>query len=333
MLRILLPDGLEQVGIDVLEEAGLEVIDWTSGQGEGLRDALLAVDGCIIRSSTRLTADVLGPTGRLKAVVRAGVGLDNIDLDAASRVGVAVMNTPNGNTTSAAELTIALMLALARRLPDADRSTKSGRWERAKLVGMQVAHKTIGIVGLGRIGQKVARLGRGLDMVPIGFDSCLDPEVSKSLGLETTNDLGTLLRRCDFLTVHVPLNAATRGLISAEDLRLLKPTAFVLNVARGGVIDEYALAEALRSGQIAGAAVDVFTSEPIPSGHPLLDAPNVILTPHLGASTREAQEAVAREAAGLLVRFLMGGDTGIAIDLQPHQDEDEMATTAAGPSA
>jgi D-3-phosphoglycerate dehydrogenase len=238
-------------------------------------------------------------------------------VDAATRKGVLVMNTPGGNTVSTAEQTIALLFALARHTPAADASTRAGKWERNKFVGTQLAGKTIGVVGLGRIGREVARRCAGLDMKVVGYDPFLAAAGAAQLGVETTSDLPSLLPKCDFLTVHTPLTEETRDLIGAKQLAMLPKGARVLNCARGGIINEVALAEALKSGHLAGAALDVYIEEPIPADHPLLKLPNVVVTPHLGASTVEAQVSVAKEAAQLISDYLLRGAVGFAVNMPP----------------
>jgi D-3-phosphoglycerate dehydrogenase / 2-oxoglutarate reductase len=315
MPRVLVSDKLESPGLDLLRQAGIEVDDRAGLTGPALQEAIRAADGVIVRSGTRITADLLDNPGKLRAVVRAGVGVDNIDVAAATRKGIVVMNTPGGNTISTAEHTVAMLMALARHIPGADTSTHSGKWERGKFVGAQLAGKTLGVVGLGRIGREVARRAAGLDMKVLGFDPLLAPEQATKLGIESTTDLASLLPRCDFVTVHTPLTDETRNLLGAKELALLPRGAQVLNCARGGIINEEALAEALRSGHLAGAALDVFVQEPPPPDHPLLILPNVVLTPHLGASTVEAQVSVAREAAQLLIDYLTRGVVQYAVNM------------------
>src|SRR5262249_25106108 len=264
--------------------------------GAALQEALRAADGMIVRSGTRVTAELLENPGKLRAIVRAGVGTDNIDDKAATRRGIVVMNTPSGNTISTAEHTITMLLALARQVPAADASVHQGKWERNKFVGTQLAGKTLGVVGLGRVGREVARRAAGLDMKVIGFDPFLAPERAGQLGIEAVPGLDQLLPGCAFLTVHTPLTDETRGLIGARELALMKRGSRVLNCARGGIIAEDALLEALRSGHLAGAALDVFVAEP-PGAHPLLKLPNVVITPHPGASTVRAQTPGAPGAA------------------------------------
>ncbi len=315
MPRVLISDKLEAPGLDLLRRAGFELDERHGLTGAALQEAVRAADGVIVRSGTRITAELLDNPGRLRAIVRAGVGVDNIDVGAATRRGILVMNTPGGNTVSTAEHTLTLLLAVARHTPAADASVRQGKWERGKFVGCQLAGKTLGVIGLGRIGREVARRAAGLDMKVVGYDPFLAPAGATQLNLETVADLGTLLPRCDFLTVHTPLTEETRDLIGARELALLPPGARVLNCARGGIINEEALAEALRAGRLAGAALDVFVQEPPPAGHPLLGLPNVVITPHLGASTVEAQASVAREAAQLLIDFLTRGVVGFAVNM------------------
>lgn len=315
MPRVLVSDKLEAPGLDLLRRAGIELDERHGLAGDVLKEAVRAADGLIVRSGTRVTADLLDDPGRLRAIVRAGVGVDNIDVAAATRKGILVMNTPGGNTISTAEHTVALLMALARSLPAADASLHGGKWERGKYVGTQLAGKTLGVVGLGRIGREVARRAAGLDMKVVGFDPFLAPAGAAQLGLETVSDLDALLPRCDFLTVHTPLTDETRNLIDAPQLAKLPRGARVLNCARGGILNETALADALSSGHLAGAALDVFVQEPPPADHPLLRMPNVVVTPHLGASTVEAQVSVAKEAAQLLIDYLTRGVVGFAVNM------------------
>jgi D-3-phosphoglycerate dehydrogenase / 2-oxoglutarate reductase len=315
MPRVLISDKLESPGLDLLRQAGIELDERHGLTGAALQEALRAADGVIVRSGTRITAELLENPGRLKAVVRAGVGVDNIDVAAATRHGIVVMNTPGGNTVSTAEHTITMLMALARHIPAADASLRQGKWERNKFVGSQLAGKTLGIVGLGRIGREVARRAAGLDMKVLGYDPFMAPDKAAQLGIESVAELDQLLPRCDFLTVHTPLTDETRDLLDARRLALLPRGARVLNCARGGIINEQALAEALRSGHLAGAALDVFVQEPPTGDHPLVKLPNVVATPHLGASTVEAQESVAREAAQLLVDFLTRGVVQFAVNM------------------
>jgi D-3-phosphoglycerate dehydrogenase len=315
MPRVLIADKLEPAGIELLRTAGLEVDNRPGLKGDELRAALRAADAVICRSQPKITAELLEDPGRLRAIARAGVGVDTIDVPAATRKGVVVMNTPGGNTISAAEHTIALMLALARQVPAADAALKAGGWDRNKFLGTQLAGKTLGVVGLGRIGLEVARRALGLDMHVVGYDPFVTSAKVAELGIKPAADLDELLPQADFLTLHIPLTAETRNRIGARELAMMKRTARVLNVARGGIIDEQALVEALRAGTIAGAGIDVFSVEPAPADHPLRTAPNVVLTPHLGASTVEAQETVALEAAQLIADFLLKGVVANAVNM------------------
>jgi D-3-phosphoglycerate dehydrogenase len=315
MPRVLISDKLEAAGLTLLREAGIEVDNRPGLTGAALQEAIRAADGIIVRSGTQVTAELLDDPGKLRAIVRAGVGVDNIDVGAATRAGIVVMNTPGGNTVSTAEHTISLLMALARHIPFADTSTKQGKWERGKFVGTQLAGKTLGIVGLGRVGREVARRAAGLDIKVVGYDPFMAPDKAAQLGIESVTAIEQLLPRCDFLTVHTPLNDETRNLIGARELALMRRGARILNCARGGIINEEALAAALRSGHLAGAALDVFVPEPPPTDHPLLNLPNVVVTPHLGASTVEAQESVASEAAQLLVDFLKRGTVQFAVNM------------------
>lgn len=315
MPRVFISDKLEAGGIELLKNAGLEVDNRPGLKGPALQEAVRAADGMVVRSGTQVTAELLENPGKLRAVVRAGVGVDNIDVAAATRKGIVVMNTPGGNTVSTAEHTITMLMALARHIPAADQSLHAGKWERTKFVGTQLAGKTLGIVGLGRIGREVARRAAGLDMKVIGFDPFLSHDRAAQLGIEATPDLDSLLPNCDFLTVHTPLTDETRSLIGASQIARMKKGARLLNCARGGIINEEALVEGLKSGHLAGAALDVFVQEPPPADHPLVRLPGVIVTPHLGASTLEAQESVALEAAQLLTDFLTRGVVGFAVNM------------------
>ncbi len=315
MPRVLICDKLESAGLDLLKSGGIEVDNRPGLKGGDLVAALQLADGAIVRSGTRITAELLANPGKLRCVVRAGVGVDNIDVPAATRQGVVVMNTPSGNTVSAAEHTIALLLAMARHVSAADASMKAGKWDRNKFLGTQVAGKTLGVIGLGRIGREVARRAVGLDMKVIGFDPLITPEKAAEFGIKAVASRDELLPKCDFLSLHIPLLPDTKDFIGARELALLPKGARLLNVARGGVVNELALAESLKSGHLAGAGLDVFEVEPTPGDNPLLTAPNAVLTPHLGASTVEAQEAVAIEAANLLVDFLTRGVVQCAVNM------------------
>lgn len=315
MPRILVLDPLAQEGLDILHRApGFEVEVRPGLSGDALRSALSEADGAIVRSGVKITADALRGNRRLKAIVRAGVGTDNIDKQAATRQGIVVMNTPAGNTISTAEHTIALMLALSRNIAPAYQSLLEGRWERGRYMGTQLADKTLGIIGLGRIGQAVAVRARGLEMRVLGYDPFVSRERAQELGVQLVESVDELLPRVDYLTVHTPLTPETRNLISRRELELMRPGVRLINCARGGIFDEEALVEGLRSGKLGGVALDVFTTEPCTSS-PLFGMPNVLCTPHLGASTEEAQTQVAAEAATLLVDFLTTGAVRHAVNM------------------
>src|SRR5262245_7173623 len=252
MPRVFISDKLESAGLDLLRQAGLELDERAGLTGSALQEAIQSAEGVIVRSGTRITADLLENPGKLRAVVRAGVGVDNIDVAAATRRGIVVMNTPGGNTVSTAEHTITILLALARHIPAADASVRQGKWERGKFVGTQLAGKTLGVVGLGRVGREVARRAAGLDVKVIGYDPFLSPERAAQLGIEAVSGLDQLLPRCDFLTVHTPLTKETRDLIGRRELALLPKGARVLNCARGGISNEDPPAEARGPGPRAG---------------------------------------------------------------------------------
>ncbi len=317
MLRILVADPLAESGLDVLRRHDHFDLDLRNGlDGDDLREALSTADGVIVRSGTELKSEALDGQRRLQVIVRAGVGVDNIDLEAATRSGVVVMNTPAGNTTSTAEHSIAMLMALTRNIAPAADSLRHGQWERGRFVGTQLAGKTLGVVGLGRVGLAVCQRARGLQMRVIGFDPFLSSERAAEYGIELHQDLDAMLPACDFLTVHTPLTEQTRGLINANRLAEMKPGVRIVNCARGGIVDETALSEALASGHVGGAAIDVFENEP-PGDHPLLADPRVLATPHLGASTQEAQESVAIEAAEILAGFLIDGEVRHAVNMAP----------------
>lgn len=314
MSRVIVLDQLASEGMELLRQArDLEVTVQTGLKGEALREALRQHDGAICRSGVQLDAAALEGNRRLRVIVRAGVGTDNIDKQVATRQGILVMNTPAGNTVSTAEHTFALMLGLARSLSPAHQSLRGGQWDRKSYMGTQLADKTLGIVGLGRIGREVARRALAFQMRVLGFDPFLSDDKAKELGIEPVATAREMLPRVDFLTVHTPLTEETRGLICDETLSLLRPGVRLINCARGGIYDEGALLAGLESGVIAGAALDVFAEEPC-SNQALLQHPAVLCTPHLGASTEEAQTQVAVEAAQLLINFLAKGEIRHAVN-------------------
>ena len=317
MPRIVVLDNLSQDGLDLLESAGnIEYEVRTGLKGDELREALLEFDGAICRSGVKITAEALQGNQRLRAIARAGVGTDNIDKVAATRLGIVVMNTPGGNTVSTAEHTMALMLAMSRNLAPAYQSLLEGRWDRKKFMGAQLAGKTLGIIGLGRIGQAVAARAQAMQMRVLGYDPFLTSSRAKELGIETFATAREMLPHVDYLTVHTPLNDETRNLISTKEVQAIKPGARLINCARGGIYDEQALVEGLRSGQLAGVALDVYPSEPCTES-PLFGLPGVVCTPHLGASTEEAQTNVAIEAAELLIDFFTTGAIRQSVNMSP----------------
>lgn len=324
--RVLVTDKLAEEGLARLKaEPNIEVVVDTKLAKDvpALRKALGEADGIVIRSGTTLTAEVLEGQSRLKAIVRAGVGVDNIDVPAATRRGIVVMNTPGGNTVSTAEHTMALMLSLARNVAPANDSLKAGKWDRNKFTGTQLEGKTLGVVGLGRVGLTVANRAQAFGMTVVGFDPFLAADKAQELGIESVQRVEDLWPRCDFITLHTPLTEETRNIVGASALAAMKPGVRIINCARGGLIDEAALVEALNAGKVAGAAVDVFEPEPPPAGHPMVTHPAVLVTPHLGASTEEAQVSVAIEAARLLGDFFGRGQIQFSVNM-PKLDRAEM---------
>jgi D-3-phosphoglycerate dehydrogenase len=312
--RVLVTDGLHAVGVDVLRKHGLEVEVAGTLPESALVARIVEYEGLIVRSATRVTRAVLGAGRKLEVVGRAGAGVDTIDVDAATERGVVVMNTPGGNTTAVAEHTLALLLALARRVPAADAALKSGRWEKSRLQGIELFGKVLGVLGLGRIGSEVARRALGFRMQVIAYDPYLTREAAGRHGVEAV-ELDELLARSDFVTIHVPLTGDTRHLLGEDEFARVKPGVLIVNCARGGIVDERALADAIRAGRVAGAALDVFEQEPPPADHPLLGLEQVIATPHLGAATDEAQTAVALAIAEQVADALLHGVVVNAVNL------------------
>ncbi len=314
MIRVLITDKLAQEGIDLINAtAGAEAVVKLGISEDELSDIIRDYDGLIVRSGTKVTAKVLANPGRLKGVARAGVGIDNIDVPAATRKGILVMNTPGGNTLSAAEHTMALMLAMSRNVVQACNSLKSGAWDRKKYMGNQLNTKVLGVIGLGRIGMAVANMARGFNMKVLGYDPLAAPTNAEQLGIEVTDSVERVFRESDFITVHVPKNPQTLNMIGPDQIAMMKPTVRLINCARGGIISEDALYEALSKKRIAGAALDVFSSEP-PQDLRFADLDNCIVTPHLGASTEEAQVEVAVEAAEILLTAINGGPIRNAVN-------------------
>ncbi len=314
MNRVIVLDSIAQEGLDLLEQAeGIEYEVITGLAGSELRDALNKFDAAICRSGVKITAEALEGNKRLRAIARAGVGTDNIDKVAATRTGIVVMNTPTGNTLSTAEHAFSLMLSLSRNIAPAHQSLCEGRWDRKKFMGSQLGGKTVGIVGLGRIGQEFAKRAQAFEMEVYAFDPFLSAEMAAQLGIQRVENVKDMLPKLDYLTVHTPLTPETRNLIDVEELELLKPGARLINCARGGIYNEAALVQGLESGQLGGVALDVFENEPC-TDSPLFGKPGVLCTPHLGASTEEAQTQVAVEAVQLITRFLQSGEIRHAVN-------------------
>ncbi len=305
--RVLISDQLSEAAIQIFKNRGIDV-DFRPELGKD-KDALLAVigdyDGLAIRSATKVTEKVIAAATRLKVIGRAGIGVDNVDIPAATAKGIIVMNTPFGNAITTAEHAIAMMFSLARQIPAADVSTQAGKWEKSRFMGVEITGKTLGLIGCGNIGSIVADRAIGLKMKVLAFDPFLSVERARDLGVEKV-ELDTLLARADFITLHTPLTDKTRNIISAEALMKTKRGVYIINCARGGLVDEVALRAALDTGHVAGAGFDVFVEEPAKE-NVLFGAPNMVCTPHLGASTEEAQENVALQVAEQISDYLMSG--------------------------
>lgn len=306
-MKVLVSDSLSPKGIEILEqEPGIEVdVNTRLSPGE-LIACIGQYDALLIRSGTKVTEEVLAAADNLKVVGRAGVGVDNVDIAAASRKGVVVMNTPGGNTITTAEHTLSLLTSLSRHIPVADNSLRQGKWDRKSFKGVELVDKVLGIIGLGRIGKEIAVRAQGMGMRVIAFDPMISQEEAQKLGVEIF-DLSEIYPQADFITVHTPLTDQTRHLINKQTIGLMKKGVYLINCARGGIIDEQALAEAIQSGHVAGAALDVFEQEPPSADNPLIGLKEVVCTPHLGASTAEAQEKVALDVVKQVVSYLKNG--------------------------
>jgi len=313
MPKVLISDKMDPKAAQIFRERGVEVDEITGKTPDELKAIIGEYDGLAIRSSTKVTKDILAAATNLKVVGRAGIGVDNVDIPAASAKGVVVMNTPFGNSITTAEHAIALMFALARDLPEADKSTQSGKWEKNRFMGVEITAKTLGIIGCGNIGSIVADRAIGLKMKVIAYDPFLSPERAIELGVEKV-ELDELLHRADFITLHTPLTDQTRNILSRDNLLKTKKGVRIVNCARGGLIDEAALKELLDSGHIGGAALDVFQTEPAKES-PLFGTPNFISTPHLGASTSEAQVNVAIQVAEQMADYLVTGGVTNALNM------------------
>jgi D-3-phosphoglycerate dehydrogenase len=305
-MKILVSDPLSEEGIKILKDAREFQVDVkTDLKPDVLKETIKDYDALIVRSATKVTKDIIGAAPNLKVIGRAGVGLDNVDLEAATQKGIIVMNTPAGNTISTAEHTMSMMLALSRNIPQANSSTRKGEWKRSKFMGVELYGKTLGVVGFGRIGSEVARRSLSFGMKVLAYDPFLSREVAQGLGVEVV-ELKDLLENSDYITVHTPLTDETRHMISTDEFAIMRQGVRVINCARGGIIDEAALVNAIKEGRVIGAAMDVFEKEPLPPESELLKFDNVVITPHLGASTEEAQVNVAIEVAEIVRDALLG---------------------------
>lgn len=320
-MKVLVSDNLSQVGVDVLRNRGLEVDVNTGLPPEELKKIIGNYDGLVIRSATKVTADILEKADKLRVIGRAGIGLDNVDIPSASQKGIVVMNAPDGNATTAAEHAIAMMMALARNIPQACSSMKEGKWEKKKFMGREVTGKTFGVIGIGRIGGIAASRAQGLKMKTIAYDPHMPKETAEKIGVELVS-LEDLAKKADFISVHVPMTQETRGLVSYDFFNNMKPEAMFIDCARGGVCDEEALYDALINKKIAGAALDVFAKEPTTLDNcKLLGLSNFICTPHLGASTSEAQDGVALIIAEQIADYLLKGAVANAVNVPSVSDD------------
>ncbi len=305
-MKILVSDSLSKQGIEVLEKAGFTVVVKTKLSKDELLKEINDCDGLIVRSATKVTADVIDAAGHLKVIGRAGSGLDNVDTQAATRRGIVVMNTPGGNTVTTAEHTMAMIFAMTRRIPQATASMKAGKWEKERFMGVELYNKILGIIGVGQIGGYLTKLAQGIGMNVIAYDPYLAEERARHMGVEMV-DLDELFRRSDIISVHTPLTPETKSLIDAGAIAKMKPGVMIVNCARGGIVNEADLCEALKAKKVAAAAFDVFDQEPVKPDHPLLTLDNFICTPHIGASTTEAQENVAIGIAEQIVDYFTKG--------------------------
>ena len=312
-MKVLISDPVHEKAVGIFQEAGFEVEVSTDLSPEGLRDAIKGVHALVIRSATKVDKALLDAADELKVVGRAGTGLDNVDIPAATEKGVVVMNTPGQNSNAAAELAMAHIFAVSRHIGRAHLGMKQGKWEKKKLRGHEVRGKTLGIVGMGNIGSILARIATGCGMKVVGYDPYISAEDIRNRGAEPL-EFDELLATSDYISVHVPKTAETTGLIDAAAIAKMKRGAYLINCARGGIVDEAALCEALTNGHLAGAGLDVYSTEPLPADSPLLELDNVVLTPHIGANTYEAQENVAVAVANQIVKFLTTGEAINAVN-------------------
>jgi D-3-phosphoglycerate dehydrogenase / 2-oxoglutarate reductase len=312
--NVLATDKVSADGLSTLHEDGrFDVIHVDDSSSEAFLERLKACDALVVRSATEVGSEMIDRASELKAIGRAGVGIDNVDLNSATARGIAVFNSPGGNTIAAAEMTMALMLSLIRKIPAAEQSVRDGKWDRAAFKGNELKGRTLGLIGAGRIGGEVATRCQAFGMDCIVYDPYLTQDRAEEINVRLV-DLDNILDDADVISIHVPLTDETRGLVDEKALSRMRNGVFVINASRGGVIHEPALADALKSGEIAGAALDVYEQEPLPDDSPLRDVPNLVLTPHLAGSTAEAQVEVAREIAVSIMRSLLDGDASGAIN-------------------
>jgi D-3-phosphoglycerate dehydrogenase / 2-oxoglutarate reductase len=323
--KVLIADAISQRGVDELSREGaLEVTVKTGLSARDLVDLIVPFTALVVRSQTKVTADVLNAGAKLRVVGRAGVGVDNVDVETATRRGVIVLNAPGGNTVSTAEHAFSLLLSVARKIPQADANVRSKHWDKKDFEGIELYNKTLGIIGMGRIGSELSRRAIAFGMRVIAYDPYLSATRARSLQVELVDELDDLVASADFISLHTPLTAETRHILDAVRLQKTKPGVRIINCARGGLIDESALLEALQEGHVAGAALDVFETEPLPADSPLRSAPNLVLTPHLGASTAEAQESVGIEIAQAIRAALLEGTIRNAVNM-PNLDAKTLA--------
>lgn len=322
-LKILVADDVKEDKLSPLTDSGIQIIKKTRLSPAELEAEIADADGVIVRSATKITADLIDKAPKLRVIGRAGVGVDNIDLKAATEKGVVVMNAPDGNTITTAEHAIALLVSLARNIPQANAALAAGKWDKKRFVGVELHGKTLGVIGLGRIGKHVARIAKGFGMNVKGFDPFVSEEQAAENGLELCS-LDELYGQSDFITIHTPVTEETRGMIGRDAFARMKDGVRIVNCARGGLVDEDALMLAIESGKVAGAALDVFSTEPLPSGSPLLESDRVVTTPHLGASTTEAQEGVAFTVAEQMRDYLLFGELRNAVNA-PSLEAGELA--------
>lgn len=311
-MKVLISDNISTKGVEILKKAGLDVDVKTGMKPEELVAVIGDYHGLVVRSATRVTVKIIDAASNLKVIGRAGSGLDNVDLTAATKKGIVVMNTPGGNTITTAEHTFSLMCAMARQIPQATASMKEGKWEKKRFMGVELFNKTLGVIGIGNIGSQVARRAQAFAMNVIAYDPFLSEEKAKDMGVEKV-DLEELYRHSDFITIHTPITAETRNMINKDTIKIMKPGVRIINCARGGIVNEKDLYDALVEGKVAGAALDVFEKEPV-ENNPLLTLDSVVSTPHLGAATKEAQENVAIAIAEQIADYLVQGTIRNAVN-------------------